>query len=146
MNILVSACLLGINCKYNGKNNYNQNVLDFIDGHTVIKICPELLGGLGTPRDSIEMVDGVFVTKKGKNVDAQLRMGVTLSMEEVRKHNIDLAILQSRSPTCGVNEIYDGTFQGVLIKGSGLFAKSLQDEGILTKDCQDFNPSRKKGR
>lgn len=138
MNILVSACLTGSNCKYNGGNNFNQSVLDFIKGHNVIKICPELLGGLGCPRDSVEMVDGVFMTKNGKNVDTEVRSGVTLAMEKVRKQNIDLAILQSRSPTCGVNQIYDGTFQGALIKGQGLFAKSLIEEGIPVKDSEDI--------
>ena len=139
MNILVSACLTGQNCKYNGGNNYNQNVVDFIKGHNVINICPELLGGLGCPRDSVELVDGIFMTNKGKNVDAQFRKGVALAMEKIRSQNIDLAILQSRSPTCGVNQIYDGTFQGTLIKGQGLFAKTLNEEGIEVKDCEDIN-------
>lgn len=138
MNILVSACLTGHNCKYNGGNNYNQNVMDFIKGHNIIKICPELLGGLGCPRDSVEMVQGIYMTKNGKNVDAEFHKGVALATEKIHAQNIDLAILQSRSPTCGVNQIYDGTFQGVLIKGQGLFAKTLSEMGIPVKDSEDI--------
>ncbi|WP_352400286.1 DUF523 domain-containing protein [Anaerotignum sp.] len=138
MNILVSACLTGHNCKYNGGNNYNQNVMEFITGHNVITLCPELLGGLGCPRDSVEMVQGVYMTKDGKNVDTSFRRGVALAMEKIHSQKIDLAILQSRSPTCGVNQIYDGTFQGVLINGQGLFAKTLIENGIPVKDCQDI--------
>lgn len=138
MNILVSACLTGHNCKYNGGNNYNQTVVDFIKNHNVINICPEMLGGLGCPRDSVEIVNGVILTKNGKNVDSEFRQGIDLAMEKVRNQHIDLAILQSRSPTCGVNQIYDGTFQGLLIKGQGLFAKALKEEGILVKDCEDI--------
>ncbi|MDD3393324.1 MAG: DUF523 domain-containing protein [Clostridia bacterium] len=138
MNILVSACLTGQNCKYNGQNNYNQNVIDFIQGHHVIQICPELLGGLGCPRESVEMVNGAIMTKNGKDFTAQFRNGVNIAMEKMKDKNIDLAILQSRSPTCGVNQIYDGTFQGVLIKGQGLFAKTLKEAGIAVKDCDDI--------
>lgn len=140
MNILVSACLIGQNCKYNGDNNYNQNVIDFIEGHHVISICPELLGGLGCPRDSVEQVDGLFMTKNGKDVTNEFLKGVAASMEQVQEKEIELAILQSRSPTCGVNQIYDGTFQGKLIKGEGLFAKTLREAGITVKDCEDILP------
>lgn len=140
MNILVSACLVGQNCKYNGQNNYNQNVMDYIQCHTVIPICPELLGGLGCPRDSVEQVDGIFMTKNGKDVTKEYQKGVAVSMERIHEKEIALAILQSRSPTCGVNQIYDGTFQGKLIKGQGLFAKTLKEAGIPVKDCEDIHP------
>lgn len=138
MNILVSACLLGKNCKYNGGNNYNQNVIDFIQGHTIISICPELLGGLGSPRESVEIVGNAFITKNGKNVTEEFQKGVACAMERINDKNIDLSILQSRSPTCGVNQIYDGTFRGTLIKGQGLFAKTLKEAGIPVIDSQDI--------
>ncbi len=96
------------------------------------------MGGLGCPRDSVEMVQGVYMTKNGKNVDAEFHKGVALATEKIHAQNIDLAILQSRSPTCGVNQIYDGTFQGVLIKGQGLFAKTLSEMGIPVKDSEDI--------
>lgn len=75
MKILVSACLLGKNCKYNGGNNLNQSVLDFIEGHEVIGVCPEQLGGLSTPRLPAEIVDGVVTNKEGVSVDAEFRKG-----------------------------------------------------------------------
>lgn len=75
MKILVSACLLGKNCKYNGGNNLNQGVLDFIEGHEVIGVCPEQLGGLSTPRLPAEIVDGVVTNKEGVSVDAEFRKG-----------------------------------------------------------------------
>ncbi len=139
MNILVSACLLGQNCKYNGQNNYNQTVMDFIQNHNVLPICPELLGGLGCPRASVEIVDGAFMTKNGKNVTEEFHKGVHIAMEKIKEKNIDLAILQSRSPSCGVKQIYDGTFQGILIQGEGLFAKALREAGITVKDCEQLH-------
>ena len=138
MKILVSACLLGENCKYNGGNNYNQNVMDYIKGHEVVSVCPEIMAGLGAPRDSAELVEGIVKTKNGRDIDDEFRRGVTLAMEYVRKENIDLAVLQSRSPTCGVNQIYDGSFQGHLIQGKGIFAAALEEAGYRVMDAEDL--------
>ena len=138
MKILVSACLLGENCKYNGGNNYNQNVMDYIKGHEVVSVCPEIMAGLGAPRDSAELVEGIVKTKNGRDIDDEFRQGVTLAMEYVRKENIDLAVLQSRSPTCGVNQIYDGSFQGHLTQGKGIFAAALEEAGYRVMDAEDL--------
>lgn len=138
MNIIVSACLLGCNCKYNGKNNRNQAVIDFVAGHNVISICPEMLSGLPSPRPCVEMVEGVFVDENGKNVDETFRKGVQVALESIADQDIDLAILQPRSPTCGVHEIYDGTFSGTLIPGQGLFAKALLERSIRVMDAEDI--------
>ena len=138
MKILVSACLLGENCKYNGGNNYNQNVMDYIKGHEVVSVCPEIMAGLGAPRDSAELVEGIVKTKNGRDIDDEFRQGVTLAMEYVRKENIDLAVLQSRSPTCGVNQIYDGSFQEHLIQGKGIFAAALEEAGYRVMDAEDL--------
>jgi uncharacterized protein YbbK (DUF523 family) len=88
----------------------------------------------------MEQVDGIFMTKNGKDVTKEFQKGVAVSMERIHEKEIALAILQSRSPTCGVNQIYDGTFQGKLIKGQGLFAKTLKEAGIPVKDCEDIHP------
>lgn len=137
MKILVSACLLGKNCKYNGGNNLNQGVLDFIEGHEVIGVCPEQLGGLSTPRLPAEIVDGVVTNKEGVSVDAEFRKGAQTALAAALEKKVDLAILQSRSPSCGVKEIYDGSFRGKKIKGQGVFAKLLSAHGIKVLDAED---------
>ena len=138
MRILVSACLLGKNCKYNGGNNLNQRVLDFIEGHEVIGICPEQLGGLSTPRLPAEIIDGVVTNKEGISVDAEFRKGAQSALAVALENKVDLAILQSRSPSCGVKEIYDGSFSGKKIKGQGVFAKLLSAHGIKVLDAEDI--------
>ena len=136
--ILVSGCLLGENCKYNGGNNYNPRVVEFLKDKEVISICPEIMAGMGCPRNPIEIVDGVLTDCHGKNVDSLLRKSVMEIMDRIRDEEIQCAILQSRSPTCGVNQVYDGTFSGKLIPGSGVFAKSLMDAGYLVIDVEDI--------
>ena len=137
--ILVSGCLLGENCKYNGGNNYNPRVVEFLKGKEVISICPEIMAGMGCPRNPIEIVDGVLTDCHGKNVDSLIRRSVMEIMDRIRDEEIYCAILQSRSPTCGVNQVYDGTFSGKLIPGSGIFAQSLMDAGYLVIDGEDIS-------
>ena len=136
--ILVSGCLLGENCKYNGGNNYNPRIVEFLKDKEVISICPEIMAGMGCPRNPIEIVDGVLTDCHGKNVDSLIRKSVMEIMERIRDEEIQCAVIQSRSPTCGVNQVYDGTFSGKLIPGSGVFAKSLMDAGYLVIDVEDI--------
>ena len=138
MKILVSACLLGENCKYNGGNNYSAAVAEFIKDKEVLPICPEMMAGMGCPRTPIEIVDGVLMDRNGNSVDAAMRKAVAEALELIRKEDIQCAILQSRSPTCGVNQIYDGSFSGKLITGSGLFAQALLDAGFQVTDAEDL--------
>ena len=138
MKILVSACLLGENCKYNGGNNYNAVVSEFVKDEDVLPICPEMMAGMGCPRTPIEIVDGVLMDRNGNNVDAAMREAVAKAMEQIRKEDIRCAILQSRSPTCGVNEVYDGSFSGKLIPGSGVLARALKEEGYRVIDAEDI--------
>lgn len=128
MRVLVSACLLGENCKYNGKNNKNPKVLDFLRGKEVIAVCPEALAGLGIPRPRVELREGLAVDEDGRDVDAAFRLGVARALE--RAGAVDLAVLQPRSPTCGAGEIYDGSFSGRLIAGMGLLAAALEARGV----------------
>ena len=137
--VLVSGCLLGENCKYNGGNNYNPRVVEFLKDKEVISVCPEIMAGMGCPRNPIEIVDGVLTDCHGKNVDSLIRKSVMEIMERIRDEEIQCAVLQSRSPTCGVNQVYDGTFSGKLIPGSGVFAKSLMDAGYLVIDGEDIS-------
>ena len=138
MKIMVSACLLGENCKYNGGNNYNEKVMEYIKGHEVISVCPEVLGGLPTPRVSSEIVGGVVTTKDGRNVDSEFRLGAEIALKKALEEEVDLVILQSRSPSCGVKQIYDGSFSGKKIDGQGIFAKLLKENNIRMVDVEDL--------
>lgn len=138
MKVLVSSCVLGKNCKYNGGNNYNSRVMEFVKDKEVVEICPELLAGLPIPRPSAELVDGIVMGIDGKNVDKEYRYAVDMAMKKIEYLDIDLVILQSRSPTCGVNHIYDGSFTGKLIKGQGLFTQALIRAGYKVIDAEDF--------
>lgn len=138
MKIAVSACLLGEKCKYNGGNNYSEKVSKFVEGHELILVCPEVLGGLPTPRESAEIVNGIVSHKDGTSVDAEFRRGAEMALNIVKDNQVDVVILQSRSPSCGVNQIYDGSFTGKLIPGQGLFAELLQKNGIKVIDVEDL--------
>lgn len=138
MKVLVSACLLGRDCKYNGGNNYNEKAAAFICGKEVVEYCPEVMAGMGIPRTPMEIVDGVLTDRDGRVLDEAMRRAVEQAMEQIRGMDIDCAILQSRSPTCGVNQIYDGTFSGRLIPGQGVFAKALADAGYRVIDAEDI--------
>ncbi|MBE5796736.1 MAG: DUF523 domain-containing protein [Clostridiales bacterium] len=137
MTILVSACLLGENCKYNGGNNLNERVLRYVAGHEVLPVCPEMLSGLGAPRKPVELREGRVVTADGDDCTDAFRAGVRKALEGIAGTQIDLAILQSRSPTCGVKQIYDGTFSRRKIDGQGLLARALKERGIPLMDAED---------
>ena len=137
MVILVSACLLGENCKYNGGNNRNERVLRYVQGHEVIPVCPEVLGGLPCPRKPVEWVGERVLTRDGDDCTENFRIGVQRALEVIADQQVDLAILQSRSPTCGVKQIYDGTFTKTLIEGKGMFAQALAAAGIPMMDGDD---------
>ena len=138
MKIAVSACLLGDNCKYNGGNNYSEKVAEFVKGHDIIQVCPEIMGGLPTPREPAEIVNGIVKHKDGTSVDAEFRKGAELALNKVITEGVDLVILQSRSPSCGVYHIYDGTFSGTLIPGQGIFTKLLKENNIKVLDVSEL--------
>ena len=138
MKVIVSACLLGRNCKYNGGNNYDATVAAFLEGKEVIPVCPEELAGLGVPRTPMEIVDGVLINRDGINVDAPVRTAVAHILEEIKDQQIECAILKSRSPTCGVRQVYDGTFSGHLVNGTGTLAQALLDAGYTVLDNEQI--------
>lgn len=137
MKIVVSACLLGENCKYNGGNNFSHDVAEFIKGREVIPVCPECLAGLGVPREPIEIVNGVVCHKDGSSVDDALRKAVTQILTELDGQDIECVILKSRSPTCGVKQVHDGTFSGKLVEGMGVLAAALKENGYKVLDSED---------
>lgn len=139
MKILVSACLLGRNCKYNGGNNYDEKVASFLEGKEVIPVCPEVMAGLGVPRTPIEIVDGVLMDREGNCVDQALRGAVRRILDQLGEEDVTCAVLKSRSPTCGVRQVYDGSFSGILVKGAGVLAQGLMDAGYRVIDSEELS-------
>ena len=138
MKIMVSACLAGENCKYNGGNNRSDKILRLVAGNEVITVCPEQMGGLPTPRVPSEIVDGVVTAGDGRIVDREFRLGAEKCLEIAIHKQPDLIVLQSRSPSCGVKQRYDGTFSGTLMEGSGVTAQLLMENGFPVVDVEDI--------
>ena len=138
MKIMVSACLAGENCKYNGGNNRNEKVLQLTEGNEVITVCPEQMGGLPTPRVPSEIRDGVVTAEDGRVVDQEFRVGAAKCLKIALREQPDLIVLQSRSPSCGVKQRYDGTFTGTLKDGSGVTAELLMENGFRCVDVEDL--------
>lgn len=133
--ILVSGCLVGINCKYNGGNNYNKTVSELVKSGQAIPLCPEMLGDLPVPRIPCEIIKGekdeiCVVNKEGKDCTKQFIEGADKTLAVVKELDIKVAILKSRSPSCGFGNIYDGSFSGKLIEGNGVTAKLLIENGV----------------
>lgn len=128
--ILVSACLLGVNCKYDGENNINEKVLEYIKDKEVIPICPEIYGGLKTPRTPSEILKDKVMTKDNIEVTKEYRKGAEETLYLAKLFNVKKALLKAKSPSCGNKEIYDGTFTKNKIKGMGITARLLKENGI----------------
>ena len=138
MKIMVSACLAGENCKYNGGNNRNERVLRLMADNEAITVCPEQMGGLPTPRVPSEIKDGLATAKDGRIVDAEFRAGAAKCLEIAGRWQPDLVVLQSRSPSCGVKQRYDGTFTGRLVDQAGVTARLLMENGFRCLDAEDL--------
>lgn len=135
--IAVSSCLLGINCKYNGSSNYNEAIMQLQDEYELIPICPEVLGGLSTPRIPAERIGDKVINKEEIDVTNNYHLGALKALEILKKENIDIAILKSKSPSCGKGYIYDGTFSNSLIEGNGVTTDLFLNNGI--KVVNEFN-------
>lgn len=128
--ILVSACLCGINCKYNGSNNYDEKIFNLLKEGKAIPICPEQLGGLTTPRVPSEIKNGKVINKEGIDVTDNFIKGANEVLELTKKLNIKKAILKSKSPSCGKGKIYSGNFDNKLVDGNGILTEQLLKNGI----------------
>ena len=129
--IAVSACLLGYNCKYNGKNNFNPKLVKQLKDNIVLPICPEEFGGLTTPRIPSEIQkDGRILNEVGQDVSCCFQRGLLVTLEMMRQHQSTKAILKDGSPSCGFTHIYDGTFTNTKIEGMGVTAKRLLQNGV----------------
>ena len=130
MNLLVSACLLGIRCRYDGDAKPNPAVVELARRHTLVPVCPEQLGGLPTPRPPAERCGNGVFTKAGADVTEAYRRGAEETLKLCRLFGCDAAILKERSPSCGCGEIYDGTHTDTRIAGDGVTAELLKANGI----------------
>lgn len=131
MTILVSACLLGLCTRYDGGAKISEGVLRLAAQHTLVPVCPEQLGGLPTPRPPAErQKDGRIVNRNGQDVTAAFTLGARLALDIFGISHCEAAILKARSPSCGLGEIYDGSFSGTLKTGSGVFAALCVENGI----------------
>lgn len=134
--IIVSACLLGENCKYNGGNNYTEWVDNLGMKHSISMVCPEVLGKLLVPRPAAELKDGRVINERGEDVTSVFEEGARIAYTRAVVaaksigEEIEYAVLKSNSPSCGKGTVYDGTFTGGLTEGNGIFAQLLMDKGI----------------
>ena len=136
--IVVSACLAGINCKYDGKNNENSKILKLLQDDKLILVCPEELGGMSTPRIPSEIVNDKVIAKNGVDVTKEFNNGAFEALKIAKSVNADIAILQQRSPSCGSKLIYDGSFTGKLINGKGVTTKLFEKNGIKVLTIDDI--------
>lgn len=136
--LLISACLMGVRCRYDGGGQAMARLDELMERYVLVPVCPEVLGGLPTPRSPAEIVAGQVINRDGVSVDREFRTGAAKALEIAREQKADLAILQSRSPSCGVKEIYDGSFTGCKIPGQGVFAALLQEADIPVLDAGDL--------
>lgn len=138
MKVMVSACLLGDNVKYNGKNNKNDALIEFLKDKEVIKVCPECLGDLKVPRSPSEIQGNRVINKEGIDVTNNYLKGAEKTLKIAQNENIKVAILKKNSPSCGSQKIYDGTFSNNLIEGEGITAKLLKKNGIVVLDEDNY--------
>ncbi len=137
MTILVSACLLGLPCRYDGKMKQYPAVLRLAQEHTLIPVCPEQLGGLATPRVPSERQGKSVINKEGADNTAAFLRGAQCALEIARLTKCEIAVLRAKSPSCGCGKIYDGTFSGTLTDGNGVTAELLQKNGIQVLSDDD---------
>ena len=134
----VSACLVGKNTKYNRGNNYNNKVMDYLKDKEVFLIRPEIAGGLSIPRLSSEIVNDTVMNTNGEDVTSYFVAGANKMMAYLKENGVSIVILKENSPSCGYRHIYDGTFSGKLINGSGIFARLAIKEGFKIMSEKDF--------
>ncbi len=146
--ILISACLCGVDCKYSGKNNYSEGAFELFKSGKAMLVCPEQLGGLSTPRHPAEISQGTaedvingcckILNNQGEDVTKQFIKGAEETLKIAKAIDCKKAILKSKSPSCGCGKVYNGNFDGTLIKGNGLTAQLLLNNGIEVVTEEDI--------
>ena len=140
--VLVSACLIGNNCKYNGKNNKNEKILEYLKDKEAILVCPEVMGGMDTPRLKSEIVSNEkelkVINEMGVDVTSYFVKGASIALKRALANNVKVAILKEKSPSCGYKKIYNGKFDGTKVDGSGVFTRMLLEHNIKILTEEDF--------
>lgn len=136
--ICVSKCLLGECCRYDGGHMKNDKVLEFLKDKEYVSVCPECLGGLSTPRNPSEIIQGKVISSDGKDVSEAFHIGAQKALEIAQKANCTLAILKENSPSCGSHKVYDGTFTGKKCDGKGVCAALFEKNGIKVVSSDEF--------
>ena len=154
--ILVSSCLIGKKCAYDGNHRKNRWVLEFISGRKIIDVCLEMLGGLSSPRFRSEIKNGdgkavlagdaIVINEKGEDVTSFFITGANKVLKIVKENKINYAVLKARSPSCGKDWIYDGSFRGRLKPGDGVTAALLKENGIMIWSEEDVRSLIKERR
>ena len=138
MKIAVSSCLLGVNCKYNGKSNYNDDIIKLKEKYELVPICPEVLGGLSTPRVPAEIINNKVINQEGIDVTSNYNEGAKKALKILQENNIKIAILKAKSPSCGKDQIYDGTFSHTLTQGNGVTTNLFLENDIVVLNENNF--------
>ena len=143
--LLISRCLLGDPCRYDGKSKplAAETLLALRARYDLIPVCPEVLGGLPTPRTPSERQGDRVVMKTGEDVTKEYRIGAEAALQAARENRVFAAVLKERSPSCGKGEIYDGTFTGTLTEGNGVTAELLLENGIPVYGESEIETVRK---
>ncbi len=140
--ILVSACLLGIHCRYDGAcqqiDTFSQKIPQLLEQFQIVPICPEQLGGLPTPRVPAEIYNGKVIAASGQDVDEAFNRGAQEAYAIAQMYHASIAILKARSPSCGSGQVYDGTFSKKLVDGDGKTAAFLKNKGVAVYTENDF--------
>ena len=136
---VVSACLAGLHCRYDGRTNLKPEVAELVASGLAVPVCPEELGGLPTPRDPSERRGESVVSNAGRDVTFEFASGAEAALYIAEEYGCSAAILKARSPSCGCGRIYDGTFSGTRIDGMGALARALKERGIPLMDAEDVS-------
>ena len=136
--LLISKCIIGENCKYNGLNNYNEKVELLKNFYELISVCPEVDGGLKTPRVPSEILNDKVINKENEDNTPFFNKGAEIALKICLEQNITKALLKQKSPSCGSKQIYDGTFTNTIINGEGITSKLLRQNNITIYDENDI--------
>lgn len=140
MRLLCSACLLGVSCRHDGTGKLSQKVTALLEGHELVPVCPEQLGGLPTPRTPCEIRNTRVISRDGFDRTEAFTKGAQEAVRLYHMLGCRAAILKDKSPSCGKGLIYDGAFSGALVSGNGVLAQRLLDEGIRVYTQEDLPP------